>query len=254
MASGTFLGVYASYSNKTATNTKKASKRYWFVWEDEQGYMVQLLDNAYQPITEPRVLSIEAFEKNFVIQPHILAAPITSFQPINKTNTKKNIVRYNKQTKHISSKSQVSNTNFDSKKNMIAEHKEAKYIDTKLRSEFTTALERWHSGDNLTSLKTFEGLSNIQEGIVPEHKHMFTDFGVDLRKNSLPKLALLHFKRAVDLSPGDAHAHFNLARAYYELGNLNEAEQHLEKALSISPDFDIASKFLGLIHDQKKYS
>lgn len=255
MAKGTFLGVYASYSNKTATNTKKALKHYWFVWEDSNGYLVQLLDNAYQPIAEPQTLPLEIFKKNFINQPHILAAPITSLHPSSKNDTEKTITKYDKQHKTTPNTSQVTKNNFNLKKDMIIEQSEqAKHIDTKLRSEFTTALERWHSGDKLAPLKTFEGLSNIQEGIVPEHKHMFTDFGVNLRKNSLPKLAILHFKRAVELSPEDAHAHFNLARVYYELGNLNEAEQHLERALSISPDFNVATKFLGLIHDQKKYS
>lgn len=137
---------------------------------------------------------------------------------------------------------------------MNVELAKAKSLDKLLRAKFSIALISWHSGDKITPLKTFEVLSGIHKGIIPEHKYMFTDFGIDLRKNKLPKLAALHFKRAVELGPEDINAHFNVARIYYEIGLLERSEAHLQQALSITPSFDIAIKFLGLIHDQKKYA
>lgn len=258
MTNGTFLGVYAIRNKAISTHSKTSnlSKHHWFVWKNSNGYTVQLLNNAFQPVAEPRLLSSEIFQKNFENQPHILAVPITTLEPNPLKNTKKNIAQYENQNTQQLLDKDVSPTQFSIVHHEIShtELEKAQYLDNQIRSEFSSALSLWHAGDKILPLQTFKQLSTIQEGIIPIHKHMFTDFGVDLRKNNLPKLAILHFKRAVELSPGDSNAHFNIARVYYELGDLEQAEQHLKLALAITPNFNVALKLLELIHDQKNYS
>ena len=63
----------------------------------------------------------------------------------------------------------------------------------------------------------------------------------------MPEIALAHAKRVLALAPGDGNAHFNIARIYYTLGRLGEAEQHLLAALEFSPDLEYARDFLAYI-------
>lgn len=82
----------------------------------------------------------------------------------------------------------------------------------------------------------------VSEGIVVAHKHMFTDFGMDLRKSQLNDLALTSFRRALELSPDDSHALFNVGRALYELGKYREADEYLDRALNLEPDLACARR------------
>lgn len=55
------------------------------------------------------------------------------------------------------------------------------------------------------------------------------------------------FEEAIESHPQDADAHFNLGSAYYVEGNLEEAEEALEKALALDAEHVDAHYYLGLV-------
>jgi len=77
-----------------------------------------------------------------------------------------------------------------------------------------------------------------------EQRHLFNDFGINLRKSKMFEEAIVYYGKAIDLNPGDEHLHFNIARAYYERQNETECLEHLRKALKINPSFREAKLFL----------
>ena len=99
---------------------------------------------------------------------------------------------------------------------------------------------------------TEEQLAQTKDGIIPAHKHMFRDFGVRLRQNSQPDLALLFSRKAVELAPEDDHAHFNLARILCSLGLYDEAATHIGTALSMSSGEPLYFKLLEHIRELKR--
>ena len=54
------------------------------------------------------------------------------------------------------------------------------------------------------------------------------------------KEAVEEFRAAVRINPRDANAEANLGTALAEIGNLREAQAHLEKALAIDPNLALA--------------
>jgi len=132
----------------------------------------------------------------------------------------------------------------------FAANQQAKKVDSQLRGEFSSCYNNFKNGNDIQKEKAkeaFKRLSNIKEGIVPAHKHMFTDFGVDLRKIYLNELAMCHFRRATELSPNDSHTQFNLARILYELNRYDKAREHAETALRLEPDLGVAEKLIKSI-------
>ena len=105
---------------------------------------------------------------------------------------------------------------------------------------------------DLDALQALRDIAEMEEGIVPDHKHMFAEFGINLRKGKLPEIALAHAKRVLSLAPGDSHGHFNIAHIYHTLGELGEAEQHLRTALEFSPDLGHARDFLAYIGKERR--
>ena len=131
--------------------------------------------------------------------------------------------------------------------------RKAKVVETKLRETFRQTLLRLkRPRERKAALLALEQLAHTTEGITPSHKHMFRDFGVRLRQNSQPDLALLFTRKAVELAPEDDHAHFNLARILCSLGMYDEAAAHVATALSVSSEEPLYFKLLEHIRELKQ--
>jgi len=231
----TFIGVYSSLSPapKEGRGSGKR-KRYWFVWDcGDAGYQVQELDRTFQPQREAAPIDPATFCASFSLEPSILATPIrkdpvfaSPFQP------------------------QAGITPVKTLEQRSAERAE---VENDLRAHFgTLLLKTRRDADLQNALRALQAIAEVEEGIVPEHKYMFAEFGINLRKGKLPEIALAHAKRVLSLAPGDSHAHFNIARIYHALGKLDEAEQHLLSALEFSPHLECARDFLAHIGKERR--
>lgn len=130
--------------------------------------------------------------------------------------------------------------------------RQAKMTESKLREAFRQALLRLkRPRERLGALKTLEQLAETTENICTAHKHMFRDFGVRLRQNSHPDLALLFSRKVVQLAPNDDHAHFNLARVLCVLGQYDEAAAHIRAAMNMDSDEHLYFRMLVYIRKEK---
>jgi tetratricopeptide (TPR) repeat protein len=189
---------------------------------------VQALDGAFQPQNEALAVDPATFRASFSQESSILAAPVLQV-PV-PDHDKAPLAKTPEQ--------------------LAAERTE---VENHIRTLFGTLLLKVRRGDEVSSaFKALQDLAEVEEGIVPEHKYMFAEFGINLRKGQLPEVALVHAKRVLSLAPGDSHAHFNIARIYYTLGKLGEAEQHLLVALEFSPDLEYARDFLAYIGKERR--
>jgi tetratricopeptide (TPR) repeat protein len=229
-----FIGVYSSLSpgRKEGRGTGKR-KRYWFVWDcGDEGYQVQSLDGAFQPQSEAVPIDPSTFFASFSLEPSILATPRKSAVPA------------------AALQSQEGASPARTPEQLAAERTA---VENHLRAHFgALLLKTRRDGDMPTALRALQDIAEVEEGIVPEHKYMFAEFGINLRKGKLPEIALAHAKRALSLAPGDSHAHFNIARIYHVLGKLDAAEQHLLAALEFAPDLEYAREFLAYLGKERR--
>ena len=236
MAENVFLGVYSTTTKESSGpgQNQVIRKRYWFVWRDGGHYSTQMLSQRFEPISDRVPLSHEEF-LGFHEEPDIAVRPKDA--PPKSPNEPQRVTP-DVPAKHTPSQPQV----YD-----ISVVRDAVKLDHFLRSEFAMALARMKRKDSNVTLDFLEKFAEEQEGILPVHKHMFTDFGMDLRRSRLPLLAIKFYKRALELSPGDCNAHFNIARAYYELGDIAACRESLLQALDLEPGFHHALDFLQYI-------
>ncbi len=115
-------------------------------------------------------------------------------------------------------------------------------LDKVLRDDFTLHMTRYAKGRKKEALQAFTRILENTEGLVPAHKHAFTDFGRDLRRIRLLDLAEKFYRRAQELAPDDANAAFNLARVLFESGKHAQALEEINRALELSPDLECAQK------------
>lgn len=131
---------------------------------------------------------------------------------------------------------------------------DATVYETDMRDDFETLLRLASSNMNIHLGRELE--EEIEKLLLRDapfsqkQKYMYSEFGLALRRIGKHQLALLAHQRALILSPDDENILFNIARAEYELGMVEEAKASLRKALDKSPGFAPALKFLQFLTGQ----
>lgn len=276
MPKANFLGVFFTrgvLAEPGGRTVGEQRKQYWFVWQDglSKAYLAQQLNPAYLPQGKPRLLPGDTFRQAFTREPGVRAVPTA--HPDVADYIDKVFVRGSRESEDTTLVTGRLSRRFEAPEPAAGgkpsgpapaprpgripepgpardQDREAKdapasapeELDRSLRTEFAMNVMRFRRGDRNEAVRAFRRVVGVSDGIVAAHKHMFTDFGMDLRKSHLNELALSSFRRALELSPDDSHALFNVARGLYELGKYREARDHVDKALKIEPDLTCARR------------
>lgn len=75
-----------------------------------------------------------------------------------------------------------------------------------------------------------------------ETPNPFNTLGVNLRKQGDYPGAIHAYKQALELTPNDENIYFNMAKALYFMGRMDEAAEEVVSALERNPDFREAAK------------
>ncbi len=200
-----FIGVYSRID-------KQKVKTFYFIFKSDELIYIQKLNAFFQPTEALKTIDKNTFNNLFTAEPHIKKFP-------------KAKVQYGKSKK--------------------AENLASSKVEEALRELFRKAMVRVRRGEMEDgALSILENLTTVEEGITVKHKHMFNDFGIEMRKKKNYPHALAFCKRVIALHNDDDHAHFNVARVLMEMGELDEAEQHLLTAQFLNPTSPIYSKAL----------
>ena len=80
-----------------------------------------------------------------------------------------------------------------------------------------------------------------------EHRNRFNSFGVTLRKDGHLDESMSFFSKALELEKNDENLYFNMARVYFDKGDLEGCTKALQQALILNPDFKEAGKFVRYV-------
>ncbi|MEF2143853.1 MAG: tetratricopeptide repeat protein [Desulfovibrionaceae bacterium] len=109
----------------------------------------------------------------------------------------------------------------------------------------------YHNQQRYSELRdVLERLYGIDELFREEQRHSFNEFGINLRKQGLFDDAVRFYRKALEVNADDDHLHFNIARAYYERGKLQECTSHLYESLRLNPGLREAANFLDHIEEE----
>jgi tetratricopeptide (TPR) repeat protein len=106
-------------------------------------------------------------------------------------------------------------------------------------------------GETAKAENILERIVKLDAAFAPEHKHLFNEFGIKLRKNKMIKDALTYYTRALELSKQDENLYYNIARAHLENKDPALALDFLLKSLELNPGFAEASQFLLWLYNKK---
>ncbi len=117
--------------------------------------------------------------------------------------------------------------------------------NTKLsKGEIINQALRFHSQGNISAAARFYK-SFINQGF--QDQRVFSNYGVILKNLGKLKEAELLYRKAIDIKPDYADAHYNLGNVLKDLGNYKEAELSYRKVIDIKPNNENAHYNLGNI-------
>jgi tetratricopeptide (TPR) repeat protein len=237
-------GIFSTQSIQkvgTGTTTRKTiQKTYWFVEEVEENLLeIQPLNKNYIPSGPKRKITIEDLLSKFAPEPEFYVSTVyPKLQELSRTIQKGERHR---------DKGEIFSAEL--------EFGEALRVDEEnVRANFGLGLTYLDRGEAHKANDIFERLVRLDAAFQPEHKHLFNDFGINLRKNKMLDQALDYYRKAESLTDSDENLYYNMARAYFDKENPSECLEYLKKALKLNPFLSEARLFVKYLVDQNLVS
>lgn len=233
-------GVFSSQEIKkvgTGTTTRKTvSKIFWFVEENDDGSItVQSINANYVPTGVKKAITKEQLLEKYSPEPEFYASAV--YPKMKELDT----------TLNNADESRKNGETFTAE----FEYNHALKIDVgNVRANFGIGLTYLDRGDTEKAKNIFDRLINLEGAYSEEHKHLFNEFGINLRKSKMFPQAVEYYNRALNLNKSDENLFINLARVYLELKKVDECFEALSAALQLSPKHEIATKFVLWLKDK----
>lgn len=227
-------GIFSSQTvQKIGTGTtvrRTISKMYWQAEESPTGNIeIQALNTNYIPSGPTKEINKEEFLSKYSPEPEFYVS--TVYPKIQELNS----------TIQRGEKARQAGATYSAE----FEFQKAVGVDSdNVKANFGLGLTYMERGETNKANDIFERLVKLDAAFQPEHKHLFNEFGISLRKSGMQDQAIDYYNRALEMTSKDENLHYNMARAYYEKGEIKSCIEHLEKALAINPDHEEAGKFL----------
>ncbi|KAF5033925.1 Tetratricopeptide repeat protein [anaerobic digester metagenome] len=234
-------GVFSTQDVKkvgTGTTTRKTiQKGFWYAEETEKGDVeVQPLNNNYVPSGPKRLISMDELLEKFAPEPAFYVQTVfPRMRELNKTVARAD--RHRQKGETFSAEYEYGNA--------------LQVDDENVRANFGLGLTYLSRGETGKADDIFERLVKLEAAFDEEHKHLFNEFGINLRKNQMFDQAVAYYTRALELTRKDENLHLNMARAMLEKKNFTGTVEHVLKALEINPAIDAGIKFLQWMQAKK---
>ncbi len=227
-------GVFSSQEVRVVgtgtTRRKSIHKVFWFVEQDEKGAIqVQPINTNYVPTGAKKTITMEELLEKYSPEPEFYVQSV--FPKIRELN----------ESVDRGDKCREKGENFSAE---FAYDSALKLDEENVRANFGIGLTYLARGEVDKADNIFERLVHLDAAFEEEHKHLFNDFGMNLRKNKMYKQAEEYYARALELSKADENLHINLARTLLEGKDMEGCAKHLVEALRLAPGNETALKFL----------
>lgn len=226
-------GVFSATQNASIgfghTRKKIPQNVLFYAEENEAGEItIQQLNRNFIPTGAPQGIEKELLLKNFNPEPSIY---ITNVAPAMR-ELNKSIARGERFLRN--------------KESFSAEYEFKKALrvhEENIRATFGLGQTYLDRGDKKRGNLVFRRLVRLEAAFEPQHKHLFNEFGISLRKMGMFVEAQKYYARARKLSRQDEHLAFNMARVLHERGKYSLALKFVAKALELNPDLEEATRF-----------
>lgn len=200
--------------------------------DQENIVSIRLLNISDQPFGEPTLITREELEQNYTPCPDYFK---------NKKDPKAQLAE-----KHV----ELGEEHFDNRQFFSAEREFNKALalnEKDLKANLGKGKTLYARGEKKEAKEIFDQLSQMEDLFEKENKHIFNEFGIELRKRNLHDEAVSNYTKAIAIDPEDPVLYYNLGRAYYEKKDREESIEQLTRAMTLKEDFKEARDLLNTL-------
>lgn len=233
---GVFSSQVLTRIGTGSTMRKSIQKSYFFASELDDGAIeVQPLNLNYVPSGPKQIFSKDEFLDKFSPEPEFYTITVMpKMRELEKTIARGDRHRTRGET-------------FSAE----MEYGSAVRVDEEnVRANFGLGLTYLERGNTDKAQDIFERLVKLEAAYEAEHKHLFNEFGISLRKNKMIDQALDYYARALELSENDENLYYNIARVYLEKKDIPKTVEMLTKSLEINPEMPESQKFMDFLKNR----
>lgn len=215
----------------TGTTTRKTvQKTFWFVEQHGDSIECQPLNSNYVPSGPKRKITMDELIAKFSPEPEFYQMSVyPKMREIEQSVDKGDSHREKGET-------------------FAAEYEYSRALkvdESNVRANFGIGLTYMERGELDKAQNIFDRLVKLDGAFEAEHKHLFNEFGINLRKHKMLSQSVEYYRRALQLTANDENLHMNLARALLETKDIDGCLEQLFAALELSPRHEISLKFLA---------
>jgi len=221
------LGTGHTQKNQTLKNYCQADQ------VDEAQVKLAFLGDDGEPTGIEITMPVDEFLRRFTFEPSFMPPKVKS-----------------REQKQADKHSAMAEKHRERKEFFSAEweyNKALKIEPENIRANFGVGTLYMEMGETEKAKGVFKKLAQVEAIFEEENKHIFNEFGITLRKTKMYDEALANYMKALEISPQDENLYFNIARLYYDKEDPDKAQEWLEKALNVNPDFREARQFKDVL-------
>ncbi|NDV25336.1 tetratricopeptide repeat protein [Desulfovibrio sp. JC010] len=208
---------------------KIKGKKYWLATKvDDDRFELLLLNEQHIPTGDPQIIGGGEFAAHYALE-------LDYFQQHVRPAMDQQEARLSRGEAHREQGELYS---------AEMEYADALEVDEEnVRATFGLGMTYLEKGDVERAQEVFAKVLQLKSAFTTEHKHMFNDFGISMRKNGMYREALQYYNRGVDLDSTDENLFFNIARTHYEAGDWENCFRYLTMCLEKNRGVQEAQKF-----------
>ena len=233
---GVFSSQTVSKVGTGDTTRKSVTQIYYFAEEQDNGQIrMEPLNSEYLPSGELSYIEKEELLTNYAPEPELYTKTVyPKMREVQKTVARAD--RHRSRGETFSAEMEYNN---------------ALTIDVQnVRANFGIGLCYMMRGEEKKADDILQRLVKLDATYEEEHKHMFNEFGINLRKTKMLDQAIEYYTKGIDVSSNDENLYYNLARVYFDQEDYEQAAQTLGKCLKLNPE--MKEGLVMLNHMKKK--
>jgi len=213
------------------TQRRTVQQAYYYIEENDAGELeAQPLNKSHLPSGTKEIITKDDLLAQYVPEPEFYQKEVfPKLKDLQKTLARAD--RHRQRGETFSAEMEYGNA--------------LKVDDENVRANFGIGLCYLSRGENAKAEDILGRIVKLDAAFESEHKHLFNEFGINLRKNKMFAQSVDYYAKASELSPHDENILYNKGRALFEQGDCAGAKVALEQALGLNPNFEEATKFLN---------
>ncbi|MBG0790664.1 MAG: tetratricopeptide repeat protein [Desulfovibrionaceae bacterium] len=215
----------------TGTTARRVTQTALYYVQEVDGGMVdiQLLNDRNVPFGQVERITREELLTGYLPMPQLYKEVVGNLRAVQKSLARGD--KYRKRGETFTAEFEYSNALSLDERNV--------------RANFGIGLCLLARDETDKAKEVFDRIVKIDAAFEDEHKHLFNEYGIALRKKRLGDQAVDYYRRALEITRDDENLWYNMARVFFDQEKWAECVEAVSRCLSLNPDHPEGGKMLN---------